>query len=58
VIVSVEAYPDRKFSGKIWRINPSVDPQTRTFDAETLLENHENVLKPGFFANFAPTVTK
>ena len=48
--VSVEAYPDRMFSGKIWRINPSVDPQTRTFDAEALIENHQGLLKPGFFA--------
>ena len=47
--VSVEAYPDRLFTGKIWRINPSVDPQTRTFDAEALIENHEGLLKPGFF---------
>ena len=37
------------YTGKIWRINPSVDPQTRTFDAEALIENHEGLLKPGFF---------
>lgn len=48
--VAVEAYPDRMFTGKIWRINPSVDPQTRTFDAEALIENHQGLLKPGFFA--------
>jgi RND family efflux transporter MFP subunit len=47
--VSVEAFPERTFTGKIWRINPSVDPQTRTFDAEALIENHEGLLKPGFF---------
>ena len=49
VTVSVEAYPDRTFSGKISRINPSVDPQTRTFDAEALIENNQGLLKPGFF---------
>lgn len=49
VTISVEAYPDRTFSGKIWRINPSVDPQSRTFDAEALIDNHQGVLKPGFF---------
>jgi multidrug efflux pump subunit AcrA (membrane-fusion protein) len=26
-----------------------VDPQTRTFDAEALIENHDGLLKPGFF---------
>jgi RND family efflux transporter MFP subunit len=47
--VSVEAFPDRMFSGKVWRINPSVDATTRTFDVEGLVENHQSLLKPGFF---------
>jgi RND family efflux transporter MFP subunit len=47
--VSVEAFPDRTFSGKVWRINPSVDATTRTFDVEGLVENHGSLLKPGFF---------
>jgi RND family efflux transporter MFP subunit len=50
VTVTVEAYPGRSFEGAIARINPSVDPQTRSFDVEALLENHSGILKPGFFA--------
>jgi RND family efflux transporter MFP subunit len=49
VTVAVEAYPDRSFQGSISRISPSVDPQTRSFDVEALLQNHEGILKPGFF---------
>ena len=49
VTVSVEAYPDRKFTGKISRINPSVDQQSRAFEVEALVENREALLKPGFF---------
>src|SRR5438093_6748347 len=49
VTVAVEAYPDRSFEGSISRISPSVDPQTRSFDVEALLQNHEGILKPGFF---------
>jgi len=49
VTVAVEAYPDRSFEGTISRINPSVDPQTRSFEVEALLENHAGILKPGFF---------
>jgi membrane fusion protein, multidrug efflux system len=49
VTVSVEAYADRTFSGKITRINPSVDQQTRAFEVEALVENHQSLLKPGFF---------
>jgi membrane fusion protein (multidrug efflux system) len=49
ISVSVEAYPDKKFSGTLSRINPSVDPQNRSFEVEALLENTEGWLKPGFF---------
>ncbi|PWU02422.1 MAG: hypothetical protein C5B51_20765 [Terriglobia bacterium] len=58
VSVSVEAYPERPFTGKIWRINPSVDPQTRTFDAEALIDNHQGLLKPGFFTKASIPSTK
>ena len=50
VTVAVEAYPGRSFEGVLARISPSVDPQTRSFDVEALLENHSGILKPGFFA--------
>jgi multidrug efflux pump subunit AcrA (membrane-fusion protein) len=50
VAVQVEAYPDRRFQGRISRINPSVEPQTRTFEIEALIENRDGTLKPGFFA--------
>jgi multidrug efflux pump subunit AcrA (membrane-fusion protein) len=49
VTVTVEAYADRAFTGKITRINPSVDQQTRSFEVEALIDNHDNALKPGFF---------
>src|SRR5438128_5930899 len=49
VTVAVEAFPDRAFTGKISRINPSVDQQTRAFEVEALIENHQAMLKPGFF---------
>jgi membrane fusion protein (multidrug efflux system) len=50
VSVSVEAYPDRRFDGEVSRINPAVDPETRAFEVEALLDNAEDELKPGFFA--------
>jgi RND family efflux transporter MFP subunit len=50
VSVTVEAYADRTFKGKVTRINPSVDQQTRSFEVEALIENHDSTLKPGFFA--------
>lgn len=50
VKVQVEAYPDRAFVGKLSRINPTVDAQTRSFEVEALLDNKDGLLKPGFFA--------
>lgn len=45
----VEAFPGETFQGKISRINPSVAQDSRTFEAEALLENLDGRLKPGFF---------
>lgn len=50
VAVTLEAYPGRAFRGKVSRLSPSVDPQTRTLALEALLENPDGRLKPGFFA--------
>jgi membrane fusion protein (multidrug efflux system) len=47
---TVEAFPDRKFSGKVAYVSPAVDQATRTFPVEALVENPDRVLKPGFFA--------
>ncbi len=49
----VEAFPDRIFEGRISRIAPSVDQQSRTLKLEALANNREGVLKPGFFARVA-----
>ncbi|HXL21280.1 MAG TPA: efflux RND transporter periplasmic adaptor subunit [Candidatus Dormibacteraeota bacterium] len=49
VDLQVEAFPGESFHGKISRINPSVAQDSRTFEAEALLENLDGKLKPGFF---------
>jgi membrane fusion protein (multidrug efflux system) len=49
VTISVDAHAERKFTGRISRINPSVDPETRAFTALARVENREGLLKPGFF---------
>lgn len=50
VEVSVEAFTDRKFTGKISRIAPTVDQQKRTFIVEALIPNANGQLKPGSYA--------
>jgi RND family efflux transporter MFP subunit len=50
VEVAVEAFENRKFQGKIWRISPTVDQTKRTFVAEALIDNPRGELKPGSYA--------
>ena len=46
----VEAFRNRKFTGKVAYVSPSVDQATRTFAIEALVDNSDRQLKPGFFA--------
>lgn len=48
--VSLEAFEDRTFQGKIWRISPTVDQTKRTFVVEVLIDNGRGELKPGSYA--------
>lgn len=48
--VSVEAFENRKFDGKVWRISPTVDQNKRTFIVEALVSNPSSELKPGSYA--------
>jgi membrane fusion protein (multidrug efflux system) len=45
-----DAFPDRRFKGKLSAILPSLDERTRTLKAEAIVANGDNSLKPGFFA--------
>ena len=49
VDLQVDAYPDRVFTGKVSRISPTVNAQTRAFPFEALVPNGEGLLKPGTF---------
>ena len=48
--VTVEAFQNRVFHGKIWRISPTVDQTKRTFVVEALIPNPQLELKPGSYA--------
>ena len=48
--VTMEAFRDREFQGKIWRISPTVDQGKRTFIVEALIGNSSGELKPGSYA--------
>ena len=50
VDVVLEAFDNRSFQGKIWRISPTVDQSKRTFIVEALIANPAGELKPGSYA--------
>ncbi len=56
--VYVDAYPGREFEGRISRINPSVDPKTRNFTTEIIVENTGGLLHSGMFARVKIDVGK
>lgn len=50
VSVSVSAYPDRAFGGRVHHVSPSVTPNSRTMTVEAQVENNDGLLKPGQFS--------
>jgi RND family efflux transporter MFP subunit len=56
--VSVEAFENRKFDGKVWRISPTVDQSKRTFVVEALISNPAGELKPGSYARASLPTSK
>lgn len=48
--LSVEAVPNRTFTGRVVRIGPSLNEQTRALTVEAEVVNAGNVLRPGMFA--------
>ena len=54
--VEVDALPGRMFSGKVVRLAPTLDPATRTLEAEVQLDNRAGELYPGMYGRGAIVV--
>ncbi|CAM3643901.1 efflux RND transporter periplasmic adaptor subunit [Parendozoicomonas haliclonae] len=50
VTLTVQAYPDRTFSGKVLTVDTQVDTQTRNIALRAELDNTSGMLVPGMFA--------
>jgi RND family efflux transporter MFP subunit len=48
--LTVEAFPNRTFTGRVVRIGPSLDEKTRALTVEAEVANSGNLLRPGMFA--------
>jgi Cu(I)/Ag(I) efflux system membrane fusion protein/cobalt-zinc-cadmium efflux system membrane fusion protein len=49
--VTVDAYPNRSFHGRIEQVLPQIDPATRTLRVRLTMPNPNLLLKPGMFVN-------
>jgi len=51
VTVSVDAYKDRSFAGKVSAVNPAIDVNSRAASIEALIDNSDNLLRQGMFTS-------
>lgn len=51
--IIADVYPEREFEGKIFRVHPTINPMSRTFDTEISIPNGNELLRPGMFARVA-----
>ena len=56
--VEVDAFPGEKFVGRVSRVAPVFDPQTRTAEMEVEVPNPGYRLKPGMYARVELTVAE
>jgi membrane fusion protein, multidrug efflux system len=45
-----DIYPDEEFEGKIFRIHPTINPASKTFNVEVKVPNSKELLRTGMFA--------
>lgn len=49
-VISIDAYPDRSFTGLVREVSPAANPVTRSFKIKVVVDNRDRTLKPGMFA--------
>jgi RND family efflux transporter MFP subunit len=54
--VELDAMPGKRIEGQVVRVAPTLDPTTRTLDAEVHLTNEKEELRPGMFGHGAIVV--
>ena len=56
--ISLDAYPDKKFNGTLYKLSTLISPQTRTASAEIAIPNSEHLLVPGMFGRVRLSIRK
>jgi membrane fusion protein (multidrug efflux system) len=47
--VGVDIFPNQKFRGEVFRVYPTINADTRTFAVELVINNPNEILRPGMF---------
>ena len=50
VTITVDAYKDQNFAGRVSAVNPAIDATSRSASIEALIDNSDNLLRQGMFA--------
>lgn len=48
---TVDILEGKSFKGKVYKVYPTIDPASRTFKTEIIIENKDEILRPGMYAN-------
>lgn len=56
--IKVDVYPDLEFTGEVLRVYPTINPLTRTFDVEILIDNPSDLMRPGMFVRVTLDIGK
>lgn len=48
--IRFDSYPGRVFEGRVNKVRPVMDPQSRTIQVEIIVNNPQHLIKPGMFA--------
>ncbi len=48
--VTTDILPEQVFPGRVFRIHPTIDPLSRTFNVEVVIDNRDGNLRPGMFS--------
>jgi len=56
--IYTDAYPDRWFEGKVFKIAPTLDQESHTAEIEIRIPNKDHQLKPGMFVNVSLVVAR
>jgi membrane fusion protein, multidrug efflux system len=51
ITFTITAFPERIFDGRIYAIDPAIDPTSRMIQMRAIANNPDGLLKPGAFAN-------